>query len=250
MKIVFDHLDKFQGWRIDERSGDDRDNVALLKSLIVQQGLKRVCEVGAGANPALDENFIAREGLTYIALDEHESELEKAKRSDVAVFDICAPDADIPGAPYDLVYSRMTAEHFRDADAAHRNMFRALRPGGFALHSFATLYSLPFLANRLIPDGFSELMLSKVRPRDKYKMDKFRAYYSRCRGPVKGQIMFFEKLGYEVSEYYGYFGHTYYAKKLPWLHKLHRMKTDWLLEHPIPALTSYATVMLRRPLDS
>jgi hypothetical protein len=38
MKIVFDHLDKFKGWRIDQRSGDERDNVALLKSLVVQQG--------------------------------------------------------------------------------------------------------------------------------------------------------------------------------------------------------------------
>jgi hypothetical protein len=54
-------------------------------------------------------------------------------------------------------------------------------------------------------------------------------------------------MGYEVVEYYGYFGHTYYAKKLPLLDWAHRLKTKWLLSRPIPGLTSYATVILRRP---
>jgi hypothetical protein len=69
MKIRFEHLDRFQGWRIDERIGDDRDNVALLKDLVTRHDLKRVCEVGAGANPALDENFVKLRGLTYLAVD-------------------------------------------------------------------------------------------------------------------------------------------------------------------------------------
>jgi SAM-dependent methyltransferase len=207
-----------------------------------------VCEVGAGANPALDENFVKLRGLTYLAVDQDESELEKSERSNVSVLDICAPDLAIPGAPYDLIYSRMTAEHFRDARAAHKNIYRALKPGGFALHSFATLFALPFVINRLFPDGLSDLLLNTVRPRtNKYKFDKFKAYYSHCRGPIKGQIDFFTGLGYEVCEYYGYFGHTYYAKKLPLLDRLHRMKTNWLLKNPIAALTSYATVILRRP---
>ncbi len=150
------------------------------------------------------------------------------------MLDICTPDSQIPGAPYDLIFSRMTAEHFRDAEAAHANIFRALRPGGLALHSFATLYSLPFVANRFMPDQLSERLLNTVRPRDKYKLDKFKAYYSRCRGPVKGQLDFFQNLGYEVAEYRGYFGHTYYAKKLPVLHKLHSLKTRWLLRNPVP----------------
>jgi hypothetical protein len=58
MKILFDHLDQFQGWPITERSGDDRNNVAFLKSLILQNGLQRICEVGAGANPALDVEWL------------------------------------------------------------------------------------------------------------------------------------------------------------------------------------------------
>jgi len=152
MKIVFGHLDEFEGW----------SRVDFLKMLLVQQGLRRVCEVGAGANPALDSEFIAKEGLVYQALDEDASELEKAERTDVAVFDICAPNSEVPGGPYDLICSRMTAEHFRDAEAAHRNMFRALTPGGFAMHSFATLYSLPFLVNRLLPDGLSDLVLNTI----------------------------------------------------------------------------------------
>lgn len=184
-----------------------------------------------------------------MALDADASELQKSDRLHVAVADICQGGLEMPGAPYDLVCSRMTAEHFRDAEAAHRNIYRALRPGGFALHSFATLYSLPFLINRIAPDRLSDLLLDLFRPRtNRHQNEKFKAYYSRCRGPVRGQIEFFQGIGYEVVEYHGYFGHTYYAKRVPLLDWAHQLKTRWLLKRPLASLTSYATVLLRRPV--
>jgi len=101
----------------------------------------------------------------------------------------------------------------------------------------------------MAPDRLSDMLLNLLRPRtNRHQNEKFKAYYSRCRGPVKGQIEFFQGIGYEVVEYRGYFGHTYYAKRAPVLDWAHRLKTKWLLKKPIARLTSYATVLLRRPV--
>jgi hypothetical protein len=161
---------------------------------------------------------------------------------------VCAENADIPGGPYDLIFSRMTAEHFPNSANAYRNMFASSVPGGLSVHRFATLYTLPFLLNRVLPDALSTRLLERFSPRDRERHEKFKAYYSHCRGPLQSQIRFFRSLGYEVLEYRGYFGHNYYAKRLRMLDFLHEKKTKFLLRIPIPFFTSYATVILRRPL--
>jgi hypothetical protein len=166
------------------------------------------------------------------------------------VCDVCEENAEIPGAPYDLIFSRMTAEHFRDSGRAYGNMLRALSPGGLSVHCFATLYALPFVLNRVLSDGVASFLYERFALRDRERHDKFRAYYSRCRGPRQDQIRFFQEIGYEVLEYRAHFGHNYYAPRLPLLHVLHRAKTSLLLKMPIPLFTSYATVILRRPLHA
>jgi hypothetical protein len=59
----------------------------------------------------------------------------------------------------------------------------------------------------------------------------------------------FESLGYEVIEYTGYFGHEYYMKRLPWLHRIEELKSLFLVRHPVPQFCSYATLVLRKPLE-
>jgi SAM-dependent methyltransferase len=238
MKLVFGHVERFEGWSKFPR---------LLETLVLEYGIKRICEVGAGANPALSAHFIREQGLTYVATDEDSSELAKAARSEASRFDICNKNATLPGAPYDLICSRMTAEHFRSPENAYHNMFRSLTPGGLCVHSFACLYTLPFVVNKLLPDAASDRLLDFFAPRDRERHDKFTAYYRRCRGPIPQQIQFFQGLGYEILEYRAYFGHGYYAKRLPPLDLLHRLKTSFLLQKPSPYLTSYATIILRRP---
>jgi hypothetical protein len=57
----------------------------------------------------------------------------------------------------------------------------------------------------------------------------------------------FETIGFEVCEYVGYFGHGYYRYRLAFLDRLEHAKSKWLVRHPIPFLTSYASIVLRKP---
>jgi len=238
MIVSFRKVDEFEGW--------DKFP-SFIEDVIAHNSTQRVCEIGAGANPAIGSDVIRRHGLTFRAADQVEGELLKSGMAETSVYNVCA-DAPVPGAPYDLIFSRMTAEHFCDPVRAYTNMFEALTPGGLAVHSFATLYALPFVLNRMLPERVSDFLFNRFSPRDRERHDKFRAYYSHCRGPMQSQLQFFRNLGYDIVEYRAYFGHNYYAPKLPLLHLVHRQATNLLLKAPIPFFVSYATIILRRPL--
>jgi hypothetical protein len=109
------------------------------------------------------------------------------------------------------------------------------------------LYALPFVVNRLLPDGVSDWLLQRVSPRDRHRHEKFRAHYDRCRGPIPAQIEFLNSIGFEVLEYRAYFGHSYYRNKFKLLDKIEKLKTRMLVRRPTPYLVSYATIILRRP---
>ncbi|MCD6281686.1 MAG: class I SAM-dependent methyltransferase [Deltaproteobacteria bacterium] len=218
---------------------------AFLEGLASREGVKRICEIGGGANPALSLEFIREHKLSYVILDISAEELVKAPEGYEKVqADIASPHLDIPGG-YDLVFSKMLAEHIRDARQFHENVLSILAEGGIAFHFFPTLYAMPFILNRLMPERLSAILLRTFAPRDSYRFAKFPAYYRWCRGPTHTQIKRFEALGYEVEEYIGFFGHGYYMGIKP-LDKLNSFIADILISHPIPSLTSYAYTILRR----
>jgi SAM-dependent methyltransferase len=221
--------------------------VPYLEHLIERTGAKRVCDVGGGARPSLPVAAVERLGLEYVVLDISAEELAKAPAEYTTV------QADIAGeqppdlASQDLVFSRMLAEHIAEPERFHRNVRALLRDGGIAFHLFPTLYELPFLVNRLLPVRTSERFLVKLDParRREGRKPKFPAYYRWCRGPRRRQLERFERLGYAVEEYVGFFGHDYLAKVAP-IQRLEDRLAGALLRHPIPLLTSYAYVVLRR----
>jgi SAM-dependent methyltransferase len=243
MRITFKSVfegDGFEGWELFP---------GLIQNIIKEAPwITRVGEVGAGANPSLSQDFVTAHGLSYRAMDADPEETGKTGRKDAEVFDICVEHATLPGSPFDLICSRMSAEHFYDARTAHENIFRSLAPGGIAVHSFATMYSLPYVLNVLLPESITDHLLRIFHPRiDEDKHGKFHAYYSRCRGPLKGQIRFLTNCGFEILEYRGFFGHFYYQDRLSLLHAMEKAKSRVLTKHPVAALTSYATVVLRKP---
>jgi 2-polyprenyl-3-methyl-5-hydroxy-6-metoxy-1,4-benzoquinol methylase len=207
-----------------------------------------VCELGGGANPALSPSFVAQHDLDYLVMDISEDELAKAPGTySKLVADVASP-AFVPPADYDLAFSVTVAEHIEKPEIFHRNVFRLLAPEGRAFHFFSTLYALPFVANRLLPETVAERILNVVQPgREKAGAHgKFRAFYRWCRGPTRRQIARFERLGFEVEEYIGYFGHDYYAR-VPPLRTIERRIESLLAQHPVPWLTSYASVLLKKP---
>ena len=59
------------------------------------------------------------------------------------------------------------------------------------------------------------------------------------------QIRRFEGIGYQLEEYVGFFGHGYYRMLRP-VQSLNDALALMFVRHPVPLLTSYAQVLLRR----
>ncbi|HEX3510623.1 MAG TPA: methyltransferase domain-containing protein [Solirubrobacteraceae bacterium] len=215
---------------------------------VLDAGARRVCDVGGGAKPALTANQIAKFEIDYVVFDVSAAELGKAPPG----YELVEGDAQRPEdarravgerGPFDLVLSRWTAEHMRDGRAFHTNVFGMLRPGGAAVHLFPTLYTPPFVVNRMLSEGQSSALLSRAFPARRVK---FPAFYSWCRGPSRKQVRRLESVGFEVEHYVGFFGHSFYTS-VPPLHAAQRAFTQLLLRAPLPGLTSFGLVVLRRP---
>lgn len=218
------------------------DVVARVEGLIARTGARRVCELGAGANPALSLEFVREHQLEFVITDVSSDELSKAPAGyESRVVDLNARHAEVPQG-FELAFSREVVEHIREPEVFHRNVFSMLAPGGRAMHHFPTLYGLPFLANRLLPERLTSYLLERLDPARHRggRHEKFPAFYRWCRGPTRRQVARFRSLGFEVEEYVGFFGHSYYAG-------LENRLAGWLVEHPQPLLTSYGCVVLRKP---
>jgi SAM-dependent methyltransferase len=227
------------------------DGEALFRAEIgtlIENGARRFCDVGGGAHPIVGLKQIQKWGLEYVVLDASQEQLDRAD-GDYQRFqaDILGPET-VPelarrwGA-FDVVLSRWTAEHIPDGRRFHEQVFGMLRPGGTAVHYFPTLYSPPFLLNRLLEPGMSSALLYRVFPNRKVK---FPAHYSWCRGPTRRQIRRLQSVGFSVDRYVGLYGHGMY-RRVPPAHAIHKAIAARLVEHPLPSLTSFAMVVLRRP---
>jgi SAM-dependent methyltransferase len=239
--VSYAHASEFPGWSKAE---------PFLIDIVRNHKPRRILEIGSGANPTLPLGHIP-DGTAYITCDIDADELAKAGPG----YATCRLDlerGDIPADLYgqcDLVFSRMVNEHIQNGREYHKNIFDILAPGGMAVHCFATLYTLPFVINRIMPSGLSSVILNYVSPRDEHRHGKFRAYYRWSRGPTKRMIRRFQALGYEVVSYNGYFGHWYYRRRMGLLDQLEQAKARTLLSWPVPLLCSFATVFLRKPID-
>jgi len=218
----------------------------IIENLIKTNALKKICEVGAGANPLFSVDHILANNLDYTVMDISQEELKKSPPGYKGiVMDICQKDS-LVKEKFDLVFSRMLAEHLADGELFHRNVYNLLNEGGFAFHFFPTLYALPFVINKLMPIAISSLLLDIFAPRDRVKLIKLPAYYNWCRGPLRQQIRRFETLNYDVLEYGGFFGVEEYYKKIPPVRYAATKVTNFLVRHPSPYLTAYAYVLLKK----
>lgn len=219
----------------------------FLRDYIERERPRRVADLGGGANPLLEASFIREHRLDYTVIDISRAELDKAPPQYRTVqADLASARFEWERPGFDLVFSRMLAEHVADGRQFHANVLRLLAPDGMAVHCFPTLYALPFVLNRLVSEQLSDWLLDRIQPRNRYQYAKFPAYYSWCRGPSAAQERRFTELGYEVVEYRGLFGHSYF-EALPWLHRWQQSAAAYRLGRPRPHRTSYAFVALRRP---
>lgn len=209
----------------------------------------RLCDVGAGANPLLNRAEATAAGVAeYVLTDISAEELEKAPDDyEKVVADVTLGQP--PGlGGFDLIVSHTVAEHVADPHRFHRAVFEMLTPGGCAMHFFPTFYEPAFLLNRALPERLGSALLGRIQAGREPGGDhqKFPALYRWCRGPTRRQLRRFESAGFEVEEYVGVFGHGYFDGIYP-LNRIERKLAEVLRRRPLPALTSYAWVRLRRP---
>lgn len=238
--ISFDVFDRCPGWDLAPE---------WVLGVIDKYKCRSILEVGSGANPTLEPHVISERGLRYMANDIDAEELAKADPVfDQWVGDISHGAPDHMKSRFDLVFSRMVNEHVSDGRSYHSNIRDLLVPGGISAHCFSTLYTVPFLANRLLPEAISDSILHIFDSRDRFKRAKFKAYYSWSRGPSRRMVEKFESLGFEVLNYVGYFGHGYYWR-WPLIHRLEQNKARALKARPVPALCSFAMLIARKKSD-
>jgi SAM-dependent methyltransferase len=214
---------------------------------LMANGAKRWCDVGGGARPLVPLDLVEKFALEYVVLDESSDELSQApsgyEQFHASILDTGAIQTLVrERGQFDVVVSRWTAEHVPDGRRFHEQVYELLRPGGTAVHFFPTLYSPPFVLNRLLPQLLSGPLLSTDQP----GRSKFRPYYSWCRGPSRRQLRRLRSVGFSVDRYTGYFGHAYFKRIKP-LHQADRALARRLLDHPLAALTSFAMVVLTKP---
>lgn len=236
MKVEYFIVNNFIGWSKTE---------SFVKDIILKYNIKSILEIGAGANPTIDPDFISLHRLSYTISDIDDEELKKA----LPVYNKMVVDLSktLPkeNLTFDLIFSRMVGEHISDGKIFHQNVFKILNKGGLSFHCFSTLYALPFVLNKILPDLISEKLLDVIAPRDKHKHGKFKAHYDWSRGPSKKMINRFETIGFEIIEYCGYFGHGYYHK-ISFFNKLELIKSKFLLKFPIASLTAYSHFILKK----
>jgi len=217
------------------------------RQLIRSNGFTTVCEIGGGRSPLFSRDEALAMGLDYTILDISATELGAAPDHVKKVqADIGALDLQTSGR-YDFMFSRMLAEHVRDATAMHRNVLHMLRPGGVAFHYFPTLYTPAFVANRLLPEGASRRLLFFIFPWRRHEhLAKFPAHYAKCFGPTRRMQRYFERLGYLLEEYRPFYG-TDYLLKFPVLGFVDSLFTRMVARRRSALFTSYVWLVLRKP---
>ena len=216
-----------------------------IRDLIVSNGYRSVGEIGGGRHPLFDPNEVEALGLDYTIIDVTQDELDRAP---AGYRKLCADIGTVSleglRERFDFVFSVYLAEHVKDGERMHRNIYAMLRPGGRAFHYFPTLFSPVFLLNRLMPDRLTQLAKTALDPSLRGH-PKFPAYYSKCLGPTPRMQRFFAGLGYVVEAYEPFYGTDYFSK-IPVLRQLDAWLTRWAARRRNPYLTSYAFLVLRK----
>jgi SAM-dependent methyltransferase len=129
----------------------------VVRHLAKTYGARRMLEIGAGRAPLFDLDELQSLDAALTVNDISAEELAHLPEGyQQACFDIAADIAENQIGTIDLAFSRMVFEHVEDAHKTWSNVHSMLAPGGVALAFVPTLFAVPFVLNRLLPDDLGE----------------------------------------------------------------------------------------------
>ena len=114
---------------------------SLIIKLCKDFNYTKICDIGGGANPYFSPDLIKEHNFDYHILDISETELEKAPLfyKNKILMDISSTAINY-NHQYQLMFSKMLAEHIVDAKQFHENIYKLLDNGGISMHFFPTRY--------------------------------------------------------------------------------------------------------------
>jgi hypothetical protein len=136
-------------------------------------------------------------------------------------------------------------EHVRDSKRAWRNMSQLLDANGVALAFIPTLFSPPFVINKIVPERVSGRILRSLFADRRHLRPKFPAYYDRCYGAQARLEPVIKACGFKEVLVVPFWTHGYFHR-IPVLRffddQLQRLARhrDWR------SLTSYAYLIARK----
>lgn len=220
---------------------------ASVARLIASKSRPDIIEIGAGRSPLFSETDLPENVGSYTIGDISSKELDFAPGSwNRSCFDICGDVSSMP-ARFDLAFTRMLAEHVPDGHKFHSNVFSLLKPGGAAFHFMPTLYSPPFVINKLLPESISRgILRAFFVNRNEDEIPKFPARYSMCYGRSPRLIRQYKSIGYTEVDIEAFYGHNYFSK-IPIVRELDAGLTRLAYKRGLTQLGAYAYVTLVKP---
>jgi 2-polyprenyl-3-methyl-5-hydroxy-6-metoxy-1,4-benzoquinol methylase len=220
---------------------------AEVARLIASKSRPDIIEIGAGRSPMFSEADLPENAGSYTIGDISRKELDLAPGSwNKSCFDICGDVSSI-SARFDVAFTRMLAEHVPDGYRFHSNVFSLLKPGGVAFHFMPTLYSPPFVINKLLPEAISRgILRAFFVNRNADEIPKFPARYSMCYGKSARLIRRYLSIGYADVDIRTFYGHGYFSK-IPILREIDEALTNLSYKRGWTLLGSYTYVTLVKP---
>jgi SAM-dependent methyltransferase len=172
--------------------------------------ISTIVDVGAGKSWQFPPYYKEWFDIILIGLDLDAAEMSSNQTLDHKI--TCDVVNQIPLKPgsVDLFTIHSGVEHFRDNEATLRNLFAALRPGGFILAQFPNRYAPFAIANRLLPEKTTKWLLDKFMGATEEL--GYPAYYDKTNYSGFRKIITqvgFEEIyylpGFVCSQYFGFF---------------------------------------------
>lgn len=144
----------------------------------------------------------------------------------------------------DLVVSSSVLEHLESTERFVAESHRVLKPGGYAIHLFPSRFAPFAIANQVLPDRISKLVLRVIFP-DSVGTLGFPAYYDRCYASAMSALH--ERCGFEIVDLQlNYYQSDYFSFFLP-LYVLSAMYELALAGLRAKNLAAYVLLVARKP---
>lgn len=205
-----------------------------------------ILELGGGRYPFYTHGKFPESINSYTVNDIDQSELDAGPGGyKTACFDVCGDVSKFENK-YDVIISRMFAEHVADGKAMHSNCLKLLKPGGIAFHYNPKLYSLPFFANLILPEAISRAILFTFKPKTgSGERTKFPVHYSLCRGTSASMESKIQALGYSEVQVIPFYGHNYYSH-IPPLQPFEKFFTSLTMKKNWSFFSTFVYTLARR----